>query len=84
MDRPAGEVPAVLLRRLPPAGNLILTGHNAELGNLPFSDKKKLLANTHIELNRWILEQNVWGAEEIISRADVLLNTSKQLWPGPL
>lgn len=39
-------------------GNLTLTGYNSELGNLPFSDKKSQLKNTHIELNRWILEQS--------------------------
>jgi Protein of unknown function (DUF1524) len=63
-------------------GNLTLTGYNPELGNIPFSEKQEKLANTHIELNRWILEQKVWRADEITKRADTLLEKAKALWPG--
>ena len=38
-------------------GNLTLTGYNTELSNLSFIDKKAKLANSHIELNRWICDQ---------------------------
>jgi len=64
-------------------GNLTLTGYNPELGNLPFSDKKIQLKNTHIELSRWILSQDRWGAEEIEARAQQLLDRAIQLWPSP-
>jgi hypothetical protein len=50
-------------------GNLTLTGYNAELSNIPFPDKKEKLANTHIELNRSILEQTHWGEAQIRGRA---------------
>ncbi len=65
-------------------GNLSLTGYNTELGNLPFREKKMKLANTHIELNRFVLEQNRWGEEEIIKRADTMFKTASKLWPGPI
>jgi uncharacterized protein with ParB-like and HNH nuclease domain len=46
----AEEIHATLVHTF---GNLTLTGYNSELGNLPFSQKKAKLENTHIELNRW-------------------------------
>jgi hypothetical protein len=64
-------------------GNLTLTGYNAELGNMPFEDKKKKLSHTHIELNRWILDQPIWRQDEIIERAGQLLARAKELWVGP-
>jgi uncharacterized protein with ParB-like and HNH nuclease domain len=65
-------------------GNLTLTGYNAELGNLPFEKKKEKLKNSHVELNRWIVEQDSWGESQISKRADELLERAKLLWPGPL
>ncbi len=62
-------------------GNLTLTGYNPELGNLPFSDKKSKLEKTHVELNRWILKQDQWGASEIQSRAKDLLTKAIEIWP---
>lgn len=70
-------------RLLDTIGNLTLTGYNSELGNLPFSEKKEKLLNTHIELNRWILEREAWGEAEIAARAEVLLTEAKRIWPGP-
>ena len=64
-------------------GNLTLTAYNAELGNLPFADKKTKLENTHIELNRWILQQEHWRAAEIETRAKYLLRKANQIWFGP-
>ena len=64
-------------------GNLTLTAYNSELGNLKFADKKERLANTHIELNRWILDQKHWREKEIADRAELLLNKAKELWVGP-
>ena len=65
-------------------GNLTLTAYNAELGNLPFTDKKAKLENTHIELNRWILQQANWRATEIEERANHLLRKANQIWAGPV
>lgn len=65
-------------------GNLTLTGYNSELSNLPFSEKKAKLENTHIDLNKWIREQSNWGAPEIEERAKVLLHRANKIWLAPL
>ena len=65
-------------------GNLTLTGYNAELGNLSFSEKKARLENTHIELNRWIIKQTKWRALEIEKRAKILLDIANKIWLAPL
>lgn len=65
-------------------GNLTLTGYNSELGNLSFLKKKNKLQNTHIELNRWLLEQDNWGVSEIEERAKILLATANKIWVAPL
>ena len=64
-------------------GNLTLTGYNSELGNLSFIDKKVKLENTHIELNRWILEQANWQAAEIEHRAKIMLSIASHIWISP-
>ena len=65
-------------------GNLTLTAYNAELGNLPFKDKKAKLENAHIELTRGILDKEHWGEKEIAERADTLLSIAEKLWLGPI
>ncbi|TGP51501.1 DUF262 domain-containing protein [bacterium M00.F.Ca.ET.230.01.1.1] len=65
-------------------GNLSLTGYNTELGNLPFREKKAKLANTHIELNRFVLEQERWDEGAILRRAEAMFTTAISLWPGPV
>lgn len=65
-------------------GNLTLTSYNSELSNLPFLEKKVKLENTHIELNRWILQQNSWGVPEIEERAKSLLDIANKIWLAPL
>jgi hypothetical protein len=65
-------------------GNLSLTGYNAELGNLPFREKKAKLANTHIELNRFVLQQERWNEDAITRRAEAMFAVAVSLWPGPV
>jgi hypothetical protein len=77
------DAAAVHTRFIDTFGNLTLTGYNTELGNLPFSDKKAKLSNTHIELNREVLDQAKWGEREITARAEKLLTIATKLWPGP-
>lgn len=64
-------------------GNLTLTGYNSELGNLPFDEKKKKLAPTHVELSQWVLAQSKWTEHEMRERANYLFNRANALWPGP-
>lgn len=65
-------------------GNLSLTGYNTELGNLSFQDKKEKLANTHIELNRLVLDQERWDEAAINRRAEALFKIASTLWPEPI
>ncbi len=65
-------------------GNLSLTGYNTELGNLPFREKKAKLASTHIELNRFVLEQERWDEDAITRRAEAMFAAAVSLWPGPV
>lgn len=75
-----GEVHA---RYLDTFGNLTLTGYNAELGNLPFADKKAKLENTHIEMTRELLKEARWSDAQIEERASRLLAIALGLWVGP-
>ena len=61
-------------------GNLTLTGYNSQLSNLPFLEKKTKLENTHIELNRWVLQQTNWQTTEIEERAKNLLTIANKIW----
>ncbi len=65
-------------------GNLTLTAYNSELGNLPFSEKKIKLKNTHIDLNQWVLQQDNWRKTEINGRAADLFLKAKQIWTRDL
>jgi uncharacterized protein with ParB-like and HNH nuclease domain len=66
-------------------GNLTLTNYNAELSNLPFAEKKKLFATSHVELNRYFEPIAAWTATEIERRSEVMTDLALSLWPyfGP-
>ncbi len=64
-------------------GNLTLTGYNGELSNLPFKEKRSILRESHLEVNRWISEQIKWSDNEIKIRTNELAMIAKSLWPGP-
>jgi uncharacterized protein with ParB-like and HNH nuclease domain len=65
-------------------GNLTLTGYNPELGNLSFPEKKAILGNTHVELSRSIVEQDVWTAVQIRQRGEMLSAKALSIWPRPM
>jgi alkylated DNA nucleotide flippase Atl1 len=64
-------------------GNLTLTGYNTELSNSPFSEKRELLAQSNLEMNRPIAIKERWGPTEILKRADDLAERAIAIWPGP-
>jgi uncharacterized protein with ParB-like and HNH nuclease domain len=64
-------------------GNLTLTGYNSELGNLAFDQKRKMLSESHIDLNRWICEQDHWDEQTIESRSTALADSAATMWEGP-
>lgn len=79
-----GDAEAIHASVVDTFGNLTLTGYNSELGNMPFSDKKAKLTNTHIELTRWVLEQDHWGEAQIRARALDLAEKARLIWTGPV
>ncbi len=62
-------------------GNLTLTSYNAELGDAMFGEKKKILGESHIELNRYFQGCDRWTASDIERRAQVLADSALSVWP---
>jgi uncharacterized protein with ParB-like and HNH nuclease domain len=62
-------------------GNLTLTGNNSELSNLSFPEKQRILADSHLELNREISARSQWTATEIRERATELSDRAITIWP---
>ena len=62
-------------------GNLTLTGLNSELGNMSFSEKRKMYSESGISMNRDISKFNRWSSAEIQARSEELANYAIKLWP---
>lgn len=62
-------------------GNLTLTNYNPELSNKSFPEKRALLAQSHVELNRYFNEVAHWNEGEIRRRADALTDLALTVWP---
>ena len=71
-------------RLLHTLGNLTLTGYNPELSNRAFSEKRRLLRDSNLAMNREIAEETEWGPEQIHSRAERLAAQAISIWPGPV
>jgi alkylated DNA nucleotide flippase Atl1 len=65
-------------------GNLTLTAFNGTLSNNPFERKREIYGDSHLELNRALQENEVWGRDEILARADVLAAQISKIWMNPL
>jgi alkylated DNA nucleotide flippase Atl1 len=65
-------------------GNLTLTGFNGTLSNNPFERKKEIYGESHLELNRALVETSAWARDEILSRADALTALASAIWIAPL
>jgi len=62
-------------------GNLTLTGYNGELSNMDFSSKRKILLQSHLNLNNYFGNIGVWNREEIERRSNTLADLALSLWP---
>jgi len=62
-------------------GNLTLTGYNSELSNYDFDNKKQLLNESHLDLNKYFVDKAKWTKEEIESRAEGMSKLALQIWP---
>ncbi len=61
-------------------GNLTLTAYNAELGNAPFSEKKRLLKDSKFSLTKSLLERTQWKFNEIRTRGEMLAGHAVSVW----
>lgn len=61
-------------------GNLTLSGYNPDMGNQPFEEKKKVLRDSHIELNRDIVACEVWDESTIKLRSAMLADRAVAVW----
>jgi hypothetical protein len=61
-------------------GNLTLTAYNSELSNENFEEKKKILQESHLELNRYFNNKYHWCEEDIKQRAEHLSARCLQIW----
>ena len=64
-------------------GNLTLTGYNSELSNRVFDEKRALLADSGLYMNRQIAAHSTWGPQDIEARGSELAERIIGLWPGP-
>ncbi len=67
-------------------GNLTLTAYNSELSNAPFSKKKnqeKGYSHSAFKMNLEIAQQEKWGKEEILARANRLADLAIKIWKYP-
>jgi len=65
-------------------GNLTLTAFNGTLSNIPFERKKEIYGDSHLELNRALEENEAWGRDQILDRADGLADKIAEIWIAPL
>jgi len=62
-------------------GNLTLTGYNSALSNSSFEEKKELLKESHLEMNKYFKHKHSWRYEDIEQRANDLADTALAIWP---
>jgi uncharacterized protein with ParB-like and HNH nuclease domain len=61
-------------------GNLTLTGYNSELSNDDFYSKKKLYADSHLEINKYFAIITEWKKLDIERRARMLSEIMINIW----
>jgi len=67
-------------RWLHTVGNLTLSGYNSDMGNRPFEEKKQILRESHLELNKDIAACEVWTEDTIRARAQTLADRAIRIW----
>jgi hypothetical protein len=61
-------------------GNITITAYNGELYNLEFIEKKEILINSHLEINKYFENQETWKREDIEKRSLYLAEKVLQIW----
>ncbi len=67
--------------RLDTLGNLTLTAYNSQASNKLFPEKRMIYLNSHLELNRYFEQVNVWDDAAIGHRAEELAERALAIWP---
>ncbi len=62
-------------------GNITITAYNGELYNAEFIQKKEILINSHLEINKYFENQETWKREDIEKRSLYLAEKVLQIWP---
>ncbi|WP_295399127.1 DUF262 domain-containing protein [uncultured Thiocystis sp.] len=62
-------------------GNLTLTGYNGELSNSPYPAKRQAFLNSHLVLNGYFKAAENWRQEDILERAEHLVEQALNRWP---
>jgi hypothetical protein len=62
-------------------GNLTLTGYNVPMSNNSFAEKQTILADSHVELNKYFQGIATWNRDAINTRAEHLAEVALQVWP---
>ena len=79
-----GENPDIIHERfVHTIGNLTLTGYNDELGNLPFHEKKAILKESNLSINKYFDKIDTWDETYITNRTDTITKQINRLWPRP-
>jgi len=65
-------------------GNLTLTGYNQTLRDHPFETKKKIFAESKLQLNSYFVQCAVWTEAQICARSAVLTDEFIKVWPRPV
>ena len=65
-------------------GNLTLTAFNGTLSNNPFDRKQEIYGDSHLEMNKALVDDDAWGHDQILARADVLAAKIIAIWPAPI
>lgn len=81
---PDEDVDATYTALLHTIGNLTISAYNSELGNSPFEVKRERLANSGIQMNLSIAQNDSWGREQIEERSRQLAELIIDIWPGPV
>lgn len=74
-------------RYLHTVANLTISGNNGELGNRPFLQKRDLpdygYTASGLWLNQYLSGIDKWGEEELLTRLQLLVARTNEIWPIP-
>ncbi|HQU44224.1 MAG TPA: HNH endonuclease family protein, partial [Pirellulales bacterium] len=75
------DADAVYEQLLHTLGNLTLTGYNVPMSNNGFAEKQAILADSHVELNKYFQAIAIWNGDAIGARAEHLAEIALEVWP---